>query len=334
MADATGADVAVVIVTYRSAQLTIDCLRSVCVERERPGARIRCVVVDNASGDSPLIAQAVSAEGWSDWVSVIVAERNGGFAYGNNLGLRAVYAAGRPDYVHLLNPDTVLRPGAVSALVDFLAAHPKAGIAGGIFENADQSEWAIAFRFPSIVGELIHGLQWGVVSRLLAHWQVPMHLDHSVHPVDWVSGASMMVKRELIDRIGGLDESFFLYFEETEFCFRAKAAGYEVWYVPESRVVHIAGQSTKVTERNKAPRRLPGYWFVSRRHYFTLTRGAAYSILADLTALVAGQLGAVKRLAQSRPQTEAPHFLRDVLAHSLLWRRNRREAPRGGVPRF
>lgn len=328
-------DVAVIIVTYKSAQLTIDCLRSIELQLATPGLRIRCVVVDNASGDTPEIARAIEAEGWAPWARLVTAERNGGFAYGNNVGMRAVYEHGRPDYLHLLNPDTVLRPGAIEALVRFLERDPKVGVAGGIFENADESEWAIAFRFPSLLGEVVQGVQWGAVTRLLKRWQVPIEMGSQAQPVDWVSGASMMVRRTVVDAIGGLDEGFFLYFEETEFCFRVKAAGYTVWYVPQSRVMHIAGQSTKVTERQAAPRRLPGYWFESRRRYYALTRTPAYSVAVDVVTVVSAWFGAAKRLVQLRPAGDVPHFLRDLTAHSLIWPRNRRAEPgRGVVPRF
>ena len=310
--------VGIVIVSYKSAALAVDCLRSVAVERATSPLRLRCVVIDNASGDEPVVAEAIAANGWQDWARVVVAPRNGGFAYGNNLGLKELERDGRVDFVHLLNPDTVLRPGAVDALIDFLQSRPKAGIAGGIFENGDGSEWAIAFRFPSLLSEIEQGVRLGIVSRLLAGSCVPMNMGAASAAVDWVSGASMMIRREVFDRIGGLDETFFLYFEETEFCHRAKRAGFEVWYVPASRVVHIAGQSTKVTERNVGPRRLPAYWFDSRRLYFTLTRGGLYSATADLGAIVAGWLGLVKSASLGRLRSHVPHFLRDLLRHSAL----------------
>lgn len=320
-------DVAVIIVTYKSAELTIDCLHSVARERERPGVLVRVVVVDNASGDTPAIARAVVANGWSAWVKVTTAERNGGFAYGNNLGARVACADTQPDFLHLLNPDTVLLPGALHALVDFLKGHPDAGVVGGVFENADQSEWAIAFRFPTVLGEIEQQLEWSAASKLLRRWRVPMHMGTAAQAVDWVSGASMMVRRSVFDAVGGMDEGFFLYFEETEFCFRVKAAGHAVWYAPQSRVVHIAGQSTKVTERNAAPRRLPAYWFASRRRYFRLTHGTAYAVCADLAAVGAGWIGALKRRLLFRRSTQAPGFLRDTLRHSLLWRSNRQAEP-------
>ena len=312
------ATVGIVVVTYKSAALTVDCLRSIAVERETTASTLRCVVVDNASGDAPAVAEAIAANGWQAWARVVTAPRNGGFAYGNNLGLKEVERDGRVDFVHLLNPDTVLRPGAIDALISFLRDHPRAGIAGGIFENGDGSEWAIAFRFPTLLGEIEQGVRLGLVTRLLARSCVPMDMGAAAAAVDWVSGASMMVRREVFDRIGGLDETFFLYFEETEFCHRAKAAGYEVWYVPASRVVHIAGQSTKVTERNVGPRRLPPYWFDSRRLYFTLTHGAAYAALADAAAIVAGWAGLVKSALLGRLGQHVPRFLRDLFRHSAL----------------
>jgi len=332
LASAAAPAVGVVVVSYRSAALTVDCLRSIAAERAHVSLRIRCVVVDNASGDAPVVAAAIADNGWGDWARVVVAPRNGGFAYGNNLGLQELERDGRVDFVHLLNPDTVLRPGAIEALVAFLRARPRAGIAGGVFENGDGSEWAVAFRFPSLLGEIEHGVRLGLVSRLLARACVPMHMGASAAPADWVSGASMMIRREVFDRIGGLDETFFLYFEETEFCHRAKRAGFEVWYVPASRVVHIAGQSTKVTERNVGPRRLPSYWFDSRRLYFTLTHGRAYAALADALALLAGCAGLAKSALLGRLHAHVPHFLRDLLRHSAL-------SGRGGVahaapPRF
>ena len=79
--------------------------------------------------------------------------------------------------------------------------------------------------------------------------------------------------RGLFSAIGGLDENYFLYFEETDFCLRARKAGFATWYVPQSRVMHIAGQSTKVTEVSDTPKRLPGYWFESRRRYYAVTFG-------------------------------------------------------------
>lgn len=317
-------DVAIAIVSYRSAALTIDCLRSIDVERSTPGVSIRVIVVDNASGDAPAIAEAIQKNLWSSWVTLVQAPRNGGFAYGNNLAFRIAQDDGRPDYFHLLNPDTLVRKGAIGSLVRFLEAHPDVGIVGSSFENLDGSDWPIAFRFPSILSELESGLQLGVASRILRRWVVAVEMSFEPQPVDWLPGASMMVRRSVFETIGGFDEAYFLYFEETDFCFRAKKAGFPTWYVPESRVMHIVGQSTKVTERNVALKRFPSYWFESRRRYFIASYGTARAMAADIVAMLAHAVGHLKRIAQGRTNRGVPHFLRDLACHSALWPRNRK----------
>ena len=316
-------DVAVVIVTYKSANLTIDCLRSVDVERSSPGLKIRTIVVDNASGDGPAVARAIEENGWSSWATLVVAEKNGGFAYGNNVGIQRAYADGRPDYLHLLNPDTLVRKGAIAELVAFLESHPEAGIAGGSFENLDGSDWHIAFRFPTLLSEVDQGLQLGLVTRLLRDRVLARRMDSLPQSTDWVSGASMMVRRQVLDAVGGLDENYFLYFEETDLCYRAKAAGFSTWYVPQSRVMHIAGQSTKVTVRNEAVKRLPPYWFESRRRFFAATYGLRYAMATDLAALVAHLLGHLKRIVLRRTDEGVPCYIRDLSRHSVLRAKNR-----------
>jgi GT2 family glycosyltransferase len=316
-------DVAVVIVTYKSAGLTVDCLRSVEAERTNPALKIRVIVVDNASGDGPEVARAIEENRWGSWATLIVAEKNGGFAYGNNVGIQRAFRDGLPDYVHLLNPDTLVRKGAIASLVGFLEAHPEAGIAGGSFENLDGSDWPYAFRFPSLFSEIDGGLQFGLVTRLLSGHVMTRVMGPAPAPTDWVSGASMMLRRKVLEAVGGLDENYFLYYEETDLCWRAKAAGFETWYVPESRVMHIAGQSTKVTERQASTKRLPAYWFESRRRFFASNYGLGYAMATDLVALAAYALGHVKRLALGRSDRGIPHYIRDLSTHSILRAKNR-----------
>lgn len=319
----TAPDIAVVIVTYRSAQLTIEALASVAAERAVPNLRVRAIVVDNDSGDLPAIAQAAKQNDWSSWVRLVHAPRNGGFAYGNNLGIACAYSDRTPDYVYLLNPDAQVRPGGIAALVRFLNDRPDVGIAGSSFENLDGSDWPIAFRFPSIFSELDSGLQWGAVSRLLQRWVVARVMTDTPEPVDWICGASMMIRPTVLASIGGMDENYFLYFEETDFCRRALLAGHPTWYVPQSRVMHIMGQSTSVTDTRRGPQRLPGYWFESRRRYYVLAFGLWRAALIDLVALIASCIGHLKRILQGRRRAGVPYFIRDLFRHSVLWPRNR-----------
>ena len=315
-------DVAVVIVTYKCAPLTIESLQSVAAERSAAGFHIRAVVVDNASGDAPCIAEAIESNGWRTWVTLVIAPKNGGFAYGNNVGIARAYEDQVPSYVYLLNPDAQVRSGAIGSLVRFLESHPEVGIAGGSFENLDGSDWPIAFHFPSLMGELLQGMELGPLIRLFKRWMVAQFMTKVPQSIDWISGASMLIRPAVLKSIGGMDENYFLYFEETDFCYRAKQAGFATWYVPESLVMHIGGQSTPVTDETTRQRRLPSYWFESRRRFFAMTYGIGHAIAIDVVALLACSIGLVKRILLGRPTT--PYFLRDLVRHSIIWPRNRK----------
>ena len=250
----TELDIAVVIVTYRCAALTIESLRSVAMQRSASGFHIRAVVVDNASGDAPVIAEAIESNGWRSWVTLVTAAKNGGFAYGNNLGIARAYEDHAPSYIYLLNPDAQVRPGAIGSLARFLESHPEIGIAGSSFENFDGSDWPIAFHFPTLMSEMLQGMELGPLMRLFKRWVVAQDMTKTPQPIDWICGASMLIRPAVLESIGGMDENYFLYFEETDFCYRAKKAGFATWYVPESRVMHIRGQSTTVTDLTNGPR--------------------------------------------------------------------------------
>jgi N-acetylglucosaminyl-diphospho-decaprenol L-rhamnosyltransferase len=314
-------DIAVVIVTYKCALLTLQSLASLDAERSVTGMGIRVIVVDNASGDTETLVPAIDANRWSSWVTLVTAPHNGGFAYGNNLGIRHAYAAGSPTYVYLLNPDAQVRRGAIASLARFLELHPEVGIAGSSFETLDGSEWPLAFRFPGLTSELLQGLEFGPLTRLFNRWQVARPMTRVAQPTDWICGASMMIRPSVLARIGGMDENYFLYFEETDFCYRAKQAGFPTWYVPESRVMHIMGQTTSVTDISGPPRRFPAYWFESRRRYFVVTYGLGKAVLIDVAALIGNSVGLIKRVALRRHRV--PYLVRDMLRHSVLWARNR-----------
>jgi N-acetylglucosaminyl-diphospho-decaprenol L-rhamnosyltransferase len=320
----TELDIAVVIVTYKCAALTIESLRSLAAERSAAGFHLRAIVVDNASGDAPSIAEAIESHGWRSWVTLVTAAKNGGFAYGNNLGIARAYEAHAPSYIYLLNPDAQVRPGAIGTLARFLESHPEAGIAGSSFENLDGSDWPIAFHFPGLMSEMLQGLDLGPLMRLFRHRMVAQQMTKEPQPIDWICGASMLIRPAVLKAIGGMDENYFLYFEETDFCYRAKKAGFATWYVPESRVMHIMGQSTTVTDQTKGPRRLPSYWFDSRRRYFAVTYGISYAVGIDIVAFLACWIGVVKRAALRRTHTATPHFVRDLIRHSVIWPRNRK----------
>lgn len=322
----------IVTVNYRTAHLVIESLRALEPEIHTvPGTKV--AVVDNFSGADQveMLSQAIAAEGWENWVTLMPSDVNGGFSYGNNYAIRpALQSPNSPQYFLLLNPDAQVRPGALKALVDFMDQHPNVGIAGSSFEEQDGKEWPYAFRFPSILGELELGLRLGLVSNLLSNVKVVKVMEQDqAQPIDWLPGASMMIRREVFESVGLMDEGYFLYYEETDFCLQAKRAGWECWYVPESRVMHILGQSTGVTDTKKAPKRLPEYCYDSRRRYFLKNHGWLYAAIADLMWIIGFALWRVRRVIQRKPDSDPPYRLRDSIVNSVLlkWKVPSQELP-------
>ncbi len=324
----TRPSVLVIIVSYKSAKMVTEGLRLLAEERREASFDLTAVVIDNDSGDAPEIRTTIDEHQLGDWVQLIVAEKNGGFAYGNNIGFRLGLSQSKPpDYFHLLNPDAFVRPGAVGALIDFLQAHPRAGIAGSGLQNEDGSSWSTAFRFPSILSEIESSVQWGYVSRLLGEHAVPRAMSDVPEEVDWVQGSSMMVRRALIEEIGGLDESFFLYWEETDFCRLAKAYGWSCWHVPQSQVVHLGGQTTGTGASGSPHKRMPRTWFDSRARYFVKNHGLVYAMATDAAAVASRLAGAAKRAIMGKSWDATPHYTRDLIRSSPWWPSNRVIAP-------
>lgn len=271
----------VAIVNYQTGPMVVECLASLASQVPvLHGGRV--IVVDNASGDDSVrhIGGAIAANEWGAWSEVITLPRNGGFAYGNN---RAIDRAHELDPAFgtmvFLNPDTVVRPGALRALLAHLESHPNAGIAGASIEDANGDRQHSAHPFPSPLTEFVRGSQLGVVAKLLGLGAMAHPAGDHSQPCDWVSGACFAVRRQVLEHIGLLDEGYFLYFEEVDFCRRARRAGWSCWYVADARVVHHEGSSTGIRD---GARRRPAYWFASRRRYFTTAFGTLGLVAADL----------------------------------------------------
>jgi len=311
--------VGIAIVNYRTAGLVVDCLRSLDAEMRARGD-CHVIVVDNNSGDGSAerIADAVRAEGF-DWATVLPLDRNPGFAGGNNAALRPLLAeTPPPDYLMLLNPDTIVRPGAVTALVDFLEAHPRAGFAGSRLEDPDGTPQRSAFRFHSVASEFENGMRLGLVSKVLRGSIVAPPVRLETYRTDWVCGASVMIRRRVFDDVGLMDERYFLYYEEVDFILKARRAGWECWYVPASRVVHLEGQATGVTGAKKALRPRPRYWFESRARYFRQNHGPLYKALADVAWACGYAVYRMRRRLQRKPETDPPGLLRDFVRFNFL----------------
>jgi GT2 family glycosyltransferase len=282
-----------------------------------PGTKV-AVCENGTGGDAEQrLKAAIAAHGWEPWVELTAISPNRGFTGGNNFIIRKWLAsAERPDYFLLLNADTLVHPGALEALAGFMDSHSQAGIAGSRLDFPDGSPNGSPFRFPGIASELDRGLRLGIVSRLLARWLVGIPAPRAACRVDWVSGASMIIRRKVIEAIGPLDEGLYTYFDDVDYCLNAARAGWQTWYVPDSKVIHLEGASTGITAKNI--KRRPEYWFQARRRFFLKNHGAFYTALADFVFLAGFTLWRLRRRIQRKPDTDPPHMLIDSLRNSVF----------------
>jgi len=221
-------DVSIIVASWNTRELLAACLRSVA--QEDIGAEV--LVVDNASTDgSPEMLRREFG-----YVHLVANEENLGFARANNQGLRA----SRGRHVLLLNSDTVVQPGALGAMIRFMDGHSRVGVCGPELLNVDgtlQQSWA---SFPSLWSELSGKL----VRRRRPY---PTQDGRLAYEVDWIGGACLLMRRATFEAVGPLDERFFMYSEETDWCFRARERGWTICYYPEARVVHLGGASTRLS---------------------------------------------------------------------------------------
>jgi GT2 family glycosyltransferase len=245
-------DLSVLIVSYNTCDRLARCLASLpkaCAEHS-----YEVIVADNASADGSL---AMLRRDWPD-VAVVEMGSNTGFARATNRAMGQ--AQGR--YVLLLNSDTEALPGSLDVLIAFLEATPSAGVAAPKLLNADFTDQGTARAFPTAASALFGRkalLTWVFPqNRWARRYMIGRH-RHSTAPfrVDWVSGACLVVPRAVVERVGSLDEGFFMYWEDADWCRRISGAGFSVYCVPQARVIHHEGQSERVFG-GAAPRRKPG----------------------------------------------------------------------------
>lgn len=316
-----------IVLNYRTPALTLRAVEAAL--REMEGLSGTITVVDNDSGDGSYehISRAVQERGWSR-VRVLQSGRNGGYGAGNNFGIRQGLPDGSaPDYIYILNSDAFPEPGAIRVLADHLQAHPSVGFAGSRLHGEDGIYHQTAFRFPTVFSEFEGAAKTGPISWLLRRYIVALPEPTEARTVDWMAGASLMLRHSAYEAAGGFDERFFLYFEETDLCLRARRAGWLSVYLPQSRVMHIGSVSTGM----KTWKRVPPFWFDSRLWYFTKNHGAVYAAAATLAHLAGALIHRTRQLFRKGSPDPSNRFLGDLVTHALRCAWHRRLVGRPGT---
>lgn len=253
-------DLSIIIVNWNTRQITADCLRS--IQETAGDLHYEVILVDNASSDG---SPAMIREQFG-WVKLIENQDNPGFAGANNQGMAV--AEGR--YLLLLNSDTVVKPGAFQSAMQFMDAHPEAGLCGIRLLNPDGGFQASYADFPSLAAEFLTAT--GLGKRFFSpYYPSPRpQSNEQAHEIDWVAGAFMLLRREVYARVGGMDTSYWMYSEETDWCYRIQQSGYKLFYLPDVAIIHIGGAST----RQRKPEMM-AQLTKSKVHFFAKNYGAA-----------------------------------------------------------
>jgi GT2 family glycosyltransferase len=316
---------AVIIVNFRTSGLVIQCLESLLSQLD---PRIdRTVIVDNCSQDdsTQILTDWIAAHDAGNIVQLIASKTNAGFSAGNNIGIAAVDA----DYYLLLNSDTILRPGAIDALLKIADANLEAGLVSPRLEWPDATPQESCFRYPSPLSELINSAQTGPISAMLKRFDVPLPVSGMVTHPQWTSFACVLVRREVIGAIGPMDEGFFMYFEDIDYCRRARNAGWDIMNSPAAHVVHLRGGSSPVKKRALERKRLPRYYYEARTRYFFLAYGwfglTAANLLWSLGRLVSRLRELVERRGPSVPERQWLDIWTNWLRPSAPWQRMQKD---------
>lgn len=266
-------DLSVIVVNWNVRDLLRRCLLS--LSPSQTGLRIEIIVVDSASSDGSV--EMVRRE--FPWVRLIASQENLGYAGGNNLGM----ARANGCYSLILNPDTEIEGEALAEMMRYLDEHPGVGGLGPALRYPDGSLQSSRRRFPTLAtafceSTLLH--QWFPDNRVARRYHLADRPADVIQPVDWLVGAALMIRREAWQRVGSLDEGFFMYFEELDWCRRCRAAGWEIHYLPVAEIIHHEGKSSEQVATARTIR-----FQRSKIRYYRKYFGAGWSLVIRLFLL-------------------------------------------------
>lgn len=296
------ASIAVVIVNYNTREYLRECLAAVLSQ-----STDQVIVVDNASSDGS--AEMVRA--WYPSVKLYDNAFNRGYGAAANQAMAACTA----EYVLLLNSDTVAHNGALDALTTYLEQHPGVGIVGPRLVNPDGTLQPSCYAFPGTLKWFLHYEVPGQLIRrvpILRNYQEHTWPHAEAQPVPWVMGAAIAIRREAFGAVGGFDESFFMYCEETDLCYRLQTAGWQVHFAPVATVMHVGQASTKQYRTEMAVQHIASRLLFYRRHYSTLRFGLL-AVMMKGTVLARLLFDSYRRLL-ARDSSQSAGMAADIAA--------------------
>ena len=260
----------IIIVNYNGGTMIIDAIRSVYATKG--DLSLQLIVVDNGSSDGSV--DAIRKQ-FGKEIEIIEMKYNAGFAAANNAGLTKA----KGSYIFFLNPDTIVLDGALQTMVQYLNEHPQVGACGAnLYDRDMRPQFSYWMLFPGVRMEW-SGLFSDAFLRLRHHYSHEHNYTDKPKQVAYIMGADLMIRREVIEQVGPMDENFFLFYEETELCYRIHKAGHEIVNIPQAQIIHLEGQTIdKMNVRREQMMRSRAIYL--RKCCPPIERAAANTILA------------------------------------------------------
>ena len=318
-----GPDITVSIVSYNTCALLRDCLRALTARQREAEATLEVIVADNGSTDGSV--EMVRTE----FPGVRLVETGGNIGYGRANNMALAGAQGR--YYFILNSDTEVEKGALAALRGFLEAHPQAGAVGArliLPSGATQPSCARDPSLAAVFWEQTYLHKLFPTNRIVGGYAMTDWDYNSERQVEQAVGACLFIRREAWEQLGGFDPAYFMYFEDTDLCVRLRRAGWNLWFLPQARVLHRLGASSGGDWRTRA--RMIASYNQSRCYYYTRYGGRRQGLTLKLLTLLGAGL---RLLAWSLLAIGRPGRREQVLLFQDVWRQTwRMTAKRGAAP--
>lgn len=233
-------DLSIIILSYNTRELTSACIES--LYKHTRAVDFEVLVVDNASEDGSQAELKQLAKRHKN-MQLMLSDKNLGFVKGNNKAMKRA----RGKYILLLNSDTELKSPVLPQILEWMNSHPKSGIATCELKNPDGTSQGSGGAFPTIANVFAWMFfldDLPILGKLINSYHPKVRQSGKAQKVDWITGAFFMIRKEVISKIGYLNEDFFMYVEDMEYCYRVRKAGWEVWYLPQVSIIHFGGASS------------------------------------------------------------------------------------------
>lgn len=304
----------VVIINYKTPKLVCEALCS--LDGQINASSDKVVVIDNASNDNSIneINAFVSAKNWGNWIDLIPSNVNGGFSAGNNLGIESAKAK----YYLLLNSDAFVRDNAIELMVHEMELNPKAGIVGPKLEWENGEQQVSCFYNLTPWNTFLNVASTGILTRLFNKAginEVAIPVDKFVQSPEWISFACVLIRNEAIQSVGLMDEEFFMYMEDVDYCRRIRKANWDILFCNNAKVVHLNNGYSN----NLKTRKLPAYYYQSRARYFIKYYGRVGFFMTNILWYLGRLVSISREYLQGKEKKVSPDSYRDIWLG--LWQR-------------